>query len=499
MDASTWLSKGNRKDREEQARSTGVHWSQLMELPYWDPTKQIVIDGMHMFYLGIVRHHVRGILGINATTYRTKLIKCADEATPSLEVGFLTEGEIRRVRADISGTRRPGYRVGPPVNLGELSHGSLKADEWKQAIEFDIPVSLANMWREEICNETESAHKLLFETTICLAIAVELGTSRVITATHINGYETYIHRYLELVRYIRHDKKLQPNQHNALHFSRFLTLFGPCRGWWMFPYERIIGCLQKVKTNKKVGQLESTIFRTYTESVNLKGRLDAMRGSSVGLGEILEKYIGINSDRDGYSVAASDDPVSVPMSKSRINRNTNNTTELEGDLLRQFQDLVSDSDLRIVGSTGSAARVFTVNRCRVNGRTYSHNRSGRSRATSFIYYRHKDGGLLPCEIHGIFYVYASPDAQAKETCTRCYFFVVEHFGKATVPDHENPFISYPLFGASLVSVNREPRKFVIPSSVVVCHGIRRFWEEASSGSGEGVVTKRNTYVMKPLY
>jgi hypothetical protein len=168
---------------------------------------------------------------------------------------------------------RPSYRVGPPLNLGELGAGTLKADEWKQLIEFDVPVSLATMWHSEICSKTINVHKLLFEATMHLAIVVRLGTLHSITESQVGAYETFTANYLWLIHVVRPNMNLLANQHNLLHFAKYLRLYGLCRSWWMFPYERLIGELKSVNHNKKVGQVEGTIFRTYNGAAHLRGYL----------------------------------------------------------------------------------------------------------------------------------------------------------------------------------------------------------------------------------
>lgn len=43
----------------------GARWSELLRLPYWDPTKFVVVDGMHNLFLGLVRFHMNKVLGMN--------------------------------------------------------------------------------------------------------------------------------------------------------------------------------------------------------------------------------------------------------------------------------------------------------------------------------------------------------------------------------------------------------------------------------------------------
>jgi hypothetical protein len=43
----------------------GVRWSELLQLPYWDPVWFVVIDGMHNLFLGVVQYHFRNLITID--------------------------------------------------------------------------------------------------------------------------------------------------------------------------------------------------------------------------------------------------------------------------------------------------------------------------------------------------------------------------------------------------------------------------------------------------
>jgi len=43
---------------------TGVRWSQLLRLPYFDPSRFVIVDAMHNLFLGLIHKHFTGILGI---------------------------------------------------------------------------------------------------------------------------------------------------------------------------------------------------------------------------------------------------------------------------------------------------------------------------------------------------------------------------------------------------------------------------------------------------
>ena len=44
----------------------GIRWSELLRLPYWDPTIFQVVEAMHNLFLGKLQHHCHQILHMNA-------------------------------------------------------------------------------------------------------------------------------------------------------------------------------------------------------------------------------------------------------------------------------------------------------------------------------------------------------------------------------------------------------------------------------------------------
>ncbi|KAJ3778221.1 hypothetical protein FB446DRAFT_632503, partial [Lentinula raphanica] len=51
--------------REALYRDNGVRWTELLNLPYWNPILYTVIDDMHLGYLGLFKTHLRIIWGID--------------------------------------------------------------------------------------------------------------------------------------------------------------------------------------------------------------------------------------------------------------------------------------------------------------------------------------------------------------------------------------------------------------------------------------------------
>jgi hypothetical protein len=165
----------------------------------------------------------------------------------------LADMEINEIQAELSSIERPSWHRGPPKNLGDAEHGKLKAEQWRSAIEFDLPVTLMKLWGKENGIGGERRKKLA-HSTMLLSIAIRWGTSHVTSAHHAQQYTRYMKAYLESIQDVFPEHSWRPNHHACLHLHEFLLRYGPMHGWWMFPFERIIGGLQKTNTNYKIGK-----------------------------------------------------------------------------------------------------------------------------------------------------------------------------------------------------------------------------------------------------
>jgi hypothetical protein len=63
--AEAWRDAPSKTKRKRLYKENGIRWSILLRLPYWDPTKCIVVDCMHNLFLGLVQFHFRQVIGID--------------------------------------------------------------------------------------------------------------------------------------------------------------------------------------------------------------------------------------------------------------------------------------------------------------------------------------------------------------------------------------------------------------------------------------------------
>jgi hypothetical protein len=102
--------------------------------------------------------------------------------------------------------------------------------------------------------QADEYHAKLVHSTFLLAIAIRWATSHRTSEMHAEKYTKTMKSYLETLRDLQPTQRFRYNHLNALLIDRYLRLYGPVRGWWMFPFERVIGDLQQSNTNNKLGK-----------------------------------------------------------------------------------------------------------------------------------------------------------------------------------------------------------------------------------------------------
>ncbi|KAG9225542.1 hypothetical protein CCMSSC00406_0003045 [Pleurotus cornucopiae] len=112
--AAEWLSMDTEQKREVHFNKHFIRWSELLHLPYWDPTKHVVIDSMHGFYLGMLNRHCRIIWGMDHDVVDGDGITFDTTREPPAEVHMSTAHHILR-----NGTV-DALELCPPVILRQL-------------------------------------------------------------------------------------------------------------------------------------------------------------------------------------------------------------------------------------------------------------------------------------------------------------------------------------------------------------------------------------------
>lgn len=170
-------------------------------------------------------------------------------------VAGLSLADVQAIRKDLSDTIKPSWVTSLPKDLGSKRHGKLKADQWRTVATVFLPTTLIPRWSPAADDVKDGVRLEMLDNTMDLVNAVILATKRAITEQDCESYMKYMSRYLADLKRLYPHLQLRPVHHAALHLGEFLRMYGPVYGWWTFPFERLIGVLQKIETNNKQGDI----------------------------------------------------------------------------------------------------------------------------------------------------------------------------------------------------------------------------------------------------
>ena len=151
----------------------------------------------------------------------------------------------------------PSFVRSVPHNFGSSGAGKIKADEWRTLCTNYLPLALTSYWfvGEECTDKAfKSRFKDVLDHTMELVQAVNRLFKKSIVADDITTYDAHIKKYVGELRTVHPGANFVPNMHLATHMNDFMLLFGSSYSWWTFPFERLIGKLQDVQTNNKIGK-----------------------------------------------------------------------------------------------------------------------------------------------------------------------------------------------------------------------------------------------------
>ena len=163
---------------------------------------------------------------------------------------------LQRIREVIRDADTPSWLNSVPHNFGHAAAGKLKADEWRTMFTVYLPIALVSLWGQGTPHSSDDeALKLraILDHTMDLISAVTIVCLRTMTPRRAKSLRSH------LINWVQGLKKLHPHAdhwttgHMALHLYDFIQLFGPVQSWWCFPFERLIGQLQRLPHNHRFG------------------------------------------------------------------------------------------------------------------------------------------------------------------------------------------------------------------------------------------------------
>lgn len=171
---------------------------------------------------------------------------------------LITVDTIQYIQEVIKNTSTPSWVNSVPKNYGEANAGTIKADEWRILSTIYLPIAFTTLWGYENGRYPgKNNHTLqILDHTMALFQAVIIMCSDAMSVDRATRYRELIKHWIADLHRLHPETlkhKNRDNVHAALHLYDFAILFGPVMSWWCFPFERLIGTLQDINTNDRVG------------------------------------------------------------------------------------------------------------------------------------------------------------------------------------------------------------------------------------------------------
>ncbi|KAJ7085455.1 hypothetical protein B0H15DRAFT_783012 [Mycena belliarum] len=179
----------------------------------------------------------------------------------------LFSAHLEAIRECISNVALPSSVGRPPGNLGEATHGKLKAQEYLTLFSVVLPLIIPELWWDG--NETE---KQLLMNFYHLVACTNIISSFSASNTEADQFMAHYIQYRTDLPQLFEGFQSKPNNHFAMHDGPLMKFWGPLPAISEFPGERLNGIFGKTKNNRRIYDMPTTMCT----QVARRGRLEAI-------------------------------------------------------------------------------------------------------------------------------------------------------------------------------------------------------------------------------
>ncbi|KAF9456554.1 hypothetical protein BDZ94DRAFT_1177483 [Collybia nuda] len=191
---------------------------------------------------------------------------------------------MEAIRGCIKTVLLPTWVHRPPINLGEPSHGKLKAQDYLILFTYIFPLIIPQIWYTPTASETDQEH---FHCFYHLVAATNIVSSFKVSNADADAYTQYYIQYRAAIQKLFPYCPSKPNHHYAMHNAAQMKYWGPLPSFSEFPGEKMNGMLQNIKTNRRLRDLDYTMLRQMTCRAHINAALHDVDGPKE-LANILE-------------------------------------------------------------------------------------------------------------------------------------------------------------------------------------------------------------------
>ena len=217
-------------DINSVVHKTGAKYSVLLQLPYYDAVRFVIIDPMHNLFLGLAKTTLKvwKKKELISDKHFDLLQKRVDAIVPPPEIG----------------------RIPSKISSG---FSGFTADQWKNWVIYYSAFALKGILPQE--------H---YDAWMCFVTACRLICCQTVTIAQCSEAES------KIIEFCKHFEKLYgpelctPNMHLSCHLVDCIRDYGPVHSFWCFSFERYNGILGSYhKNNHNIGEWLSCAVCVY--------------------------------------------------------------------------------------------------------------------------------------------------------------------------------------------------------------------------------------------
>ena len=214
QNALAWQRCNSDAARKRAVKQTGVRWSELLRLTYFDPIRSIIVDPMHCLFLGIAKWIMKKIW---------------------IDEGILTQSDLKNIQKKMNRFQIPADlgRIPRKIDRGE-GFSNFTADQWRN---FFTIYATTSLWDHL---PTKDREILTHFVRVCSILV-----SRILEIDLMEEAHERLVKIIKLIEEHYGRSKITPNLHLSLHLCDCSNDFGPLYTFWCFSFERMNGILGK--------------------------------------------------------------------------------------------------------------------------------------------------------------------------------------------------------------------------------------------------------------
>ena len=203
---------------EAKESSSGCKFSELLELPYFDAPRMLIIDPMHNLFLGSAKRFFKKVLIDHLALCESHFSLIQNRVDT-----FIVPSGIGRI----------------PVKI-QSGFASFTADQWKNWVLYFSIISLRNIVTGDVL-ECWRHFVLACRVLCCKSLSndqVKLGDALLL-------------QFCRRTENLFGSQYITPNMHLHCHLHDCILDYGPLHGFWCYAFERYNGILGAMPNNKR--------------------------------------------------------------------------------------------------------------------------------------------------------------------------------------------------------------------------------------------------------